>query len=136
MLSRKARHRRPSHHASSAIGSGPGSADRPRPKLLAVRSALGRHVFVFVWLPRDEISTGLRRGHEALHRGKAGAVRGQRQFARRLQRREASEVYSLVPERDDEVKALIDETGRAGDTLGGAFEVVVRGRSIPFAVLR
>ncbi len=40
--------------------------DRPRPKLLAVRSALGRHVFVFVWLPRDDISTGLRRSIEAM----------------------------------------------------------------------
>ena len=40
--------------------------DRPRPKLLAVRSALGRHLFVFVWLPRDEISTGLRRSIEAM----------------------------------------------------------------------
>ena len=40
--------------------------DRPRPKLLAVRSALGRHVFVFVWLPRDEISTGLRRAIETM----------------------------------------------------------------------
>ncbi len=40
--------------------------DRPRPKLLAVRSALGRHLFVFVWLPRDEISTALRRSIEAM----------------------------------------------------------------------
>ena len=40
--------------------------DRPRPKLLAVRSALGRHVFVFVWLPRDDISTGLRRAIGAM----------------------------------------------------------------------
>jgi glutamate dehydrogenase len=40
--------------------------DRPRPKLLAVRSALGRHLFVFVWLPRDEISTALRRSVEAM----------------------------------------------------------------------
>ncbi len=40
--------------------------DRPRPKMLAVRSALGRHLFVFVWLPRDEISTGLRRSIEAM----------------------------------------------------------------------
>jgi glutamate dehydrogenase len=40
--------------------------DRPRPKLLAVRSALGRHLFVFVWLPRDDISTGLRRSIEAM----------------------------------------------------------------------
>ncbi|MFM2410924.1 MAG: hypothetical protein RL481_1752 [Pseudomonadota bacterium] len=40
--------------------------DRPRPKLLAVRSTLGRHLFVFVWLPRDEISTALRRSVEAM----------------------------------------------------------------------
>ena len=40
--------------------------DRPRPKLLAIRSALGRHLFVFVWLPRDDISTGLRRSIEAM----------------------------------------------------------------------
>ncbi|MCW3848167.1 NAD-glutamate dehydrogenase [Sphingomonas sp. LB-2] len=35
-------------------------ADRPRPKLVLVRSALGRHLFAFVWLPRDEVSTGRR----------------------------------------------------------------------------
>ncbi|WP_066779015.1 NAD-glutamate dehydrogenase [Sphingomonas sp. CCH5-D11] len=32
-------------------------ADRPRPKLVLVRSALGRHLFAFVWLPRDDVST-------------------------------------------------------------------------------
>lgn len=35
-------------------------ADRPRSKLVLVRSLLGRHLFAFVWLPRDEISTGRR----------------------------------------------------------------------------
>jgi glutamate dehydrogenase len=29
-------------------------ADRPRSKLVLVRSLLGRHLFAFVWLPRDE----------------------------------------------------------------------------------
>ncbi|WP_254508899.1 chorismate synthase [Anatilimnocola floriformis] len=53
-------------------------------------------------------------------------------FAERLQRREASEVYSLVPERDDEVKQLIDETGKAGDTLGGIVEVRIEG--LPFGL--
>lgn len=53
-------------------------------------------------------------------------------LSERLQRREASEVYSLVPERDDEVKSLIDETGRAGDTLGGIVEVRVEG--LPFGL--
>ncbi|QIG79338.1 NAD-glutamate dehydrogenase [Stakelama tenebrarum] len=35
-------------------------ADRPRSKLVLIRSALGRHLFAFVWLPRDEVSTGHR----------------------------------------------------------------------------
>jgi glutamate dehydrogenase len=48
--------------------------DRPRPKLLAVRSALGRHLFVFVWLPRDDISTGLRRSIEAMLTETRGAT--------------------------------------------------------------
>ena len=34
--------------------------DRPRPKLIAVRSPLGRHLYIFVWLPRDDVSTGMR----------------------------------------------------------------------------
>jgi glutamate dehydrogenase len=48
--------------------------DRPRPKLLAVRSALGRHLFVFVWLPRDDISTGLRRSIESMLTETRGAT--------------------------------------------------------------
>nr|WP_077228383.1 NAD-glutamate dehydrogenase domain-containing protein [Sphingomonas hengshuiensis] len=35
-------------------------ADRPRSKLVLVRSPLGRHLFAFVWLPRDQIATGHR----------------------------------------------------------------------------
>ncbi|MDB5716794.1 MAG: NAD-specific glutamate dehydrogenase, partial [Sphingomonas bacterium] len=35
-------------------------ADRPRPKLLLIPSPLGRHLFAFVWLPRDELSTSRR----------------------------------------------------------------------------
>lgn len=35
-------------------------SDRPRPKLLTMRSALGRHIFAFVWIPRDSISTRMR----------------------------------------------------------------------------
>ncbi|MBL9071934.1 MAG: NAD-glutamate dehydrogenase [Sphingopyxis sp.] len=40
--------------------------DRPRPKIVMVRSALGRHLFAFVWLPRDEVSTGRRLAVESL----------------------------------------------------------------------
>ncbi|HEX8366785.1 MAG TPA: NAD-glutamate dehydrogenase domain-containing protein [Allosphingosinicella sp.] len=32
-------------------------ADRPRPTLLLARSALQGHLFAFVWLPRDELTT-------------------------------------------------------------------------------
>jgi glutamate dehydrogenase len=35
-------------------------ADRPRPKLVLAKDALDRHLFAFVWLPRDELSTARR----------------------------------------------------------------------------
>ncbi|WP_028966805.1 NAD-glutamate dehydrogenase [Sphingomonas phyllosphaerae] len=35
-------------------------ADRPRPKLVLVPSPLGRHLYAFVWLPRDEMTTARR----------------------------------------------------------------------------
>ena len=35
-------------------------ADRPRPKLVLVRSPLGRHLFAFVWLPREDATTARR----------------------------------------------------------------------------
>ncbi len=50
----------------------------------------------------------------------------------RLRRRAASAIYSLDPPRDAEVTALIDETGKAGDTLGGVIEVCVEG--VPFGL--
>ena len=34
--------------------------DRPRPRLVLVRGPLERHLFAFVWLPRDAVSTELR----------------------------------------------------------------------------
>jgi len=35
-------------------------ADRPRPALVLVRSPLKRHLFAFVWLPRDDVTTARR----------------------------------------------------------------------------
>jgi len=35
-------------------------ADRPRPRLVLVRSALGGKLFAFAWLPRDELTTARR----------------------------------------------------------------------------
>ncbi|MEQ8790677.1 MAG: chorismate synthase [Pirellulaceae bacterium] len=46
--------------------------------------------------------------------------------------RDQSEVYGLDPDRDAEIKQLIDETGKAGDTLGGVLEVRVEG--LPFGL--
>ena len=46
--------------------------------------------------------------------------------------REASEIYSLNPLQDKEVKTLIDECGKEGDTLGGILEVRVEG--LPFGL--
>lgn len=53
-------------------------------------------------------------------------------LAERIARREASEIYSLNPQQDDQIKQLIDETGKAGDTLGGVVEVRVEG--LPFGL--
>ena len=50
----------------------------------------------------------------------------------RLKLRDASEIYSLEPARDAEVKALIDEAGKAGDTLGGIVETRVE--NLPFGL--
>jgi chorismate synthase len=46
--------------------------------------------------------------------------------------RDQSEVYSLCPSRDQQVKDLIDKTGKDGDTLGGVLEVRVEG--LPFGL--
>ena len=53
-------------------------------------------------------------------------------YEERLRLREASCIYSLAPERDDEARQLIDDTGQAGDTLGGVVEVVAWG--VPFGL--
>jgi chorismate synthase len=46
--------------------------------------------------------------------------------------RDRSELYSLNPAADDEVKALIDRVGKDGDTLGGIVETRVEG--LPFGL--
>ncbi len=46
--------------------------------------------------------------------------------------RDESVVYSLDPDRDEEIKTLIDRTRRQGDTLGGIMEVRVDG--LPFGL--
>lgn len=40
--------------------------DRPRPRVVMVRSTLERHVFAFVWLSRDQLSTDVRLQIEAM----------------------------------------------------------------------
>ena len=46
-------------------------------------------------------------------------------FDEQLQRRNQSEIYSLNPDQDQEIKALIDSRQKEGDTLGGVIEVRV-----------
>ena len=53
-------------------------------------------------------------------------------WEQRLQRRTTSAIYSLDPDQDQAVIQLIDETGKAGDTLGGVVEVCVEG--LPFGL--
>lgn len=53
-------------------------------------------------------------------------------FEQRLAWRDESIIYSLDPSQDGAVKQLVDETQKAGDTLGGIVEVVVEG--LPFGL--
>jgi len=46
--------------------------------------------------------------------------------------RDGSEIYSLNPDQDPEIKAMVDECQKAGDTLGGVIEVRVEG--VPFGL--
>ena len=48
------------------------------------------------------------------------------------QRRDASEVYCLDPDQDEQIKQWIDSAGKGGDTLGGIVEVRVEG--LPFGL--
>ena len=49
-------------------------ADRPRPTLLLLPGALGRNLYGFVWLPRDELSTARRTQIAAMLEGAIGAT--------------------------------------------------------------
>lgn len=47
--------------------------DRPRPKLHSVMSPLNRHLFAFIWLPRDQLSTARRENIQTLLTEATGA---------------------------------------------------------------
>ncbi|MFB0612052.1 NAD-glutamate dehydrogenase [Aurantiacibacter poecillastricola] len=51
-----------------------GLADRPRPRATMVAAPLGRHLFAFVWLPRDMISTSVRLQVQDMLETRTGAV--------------------------------------------------------------
>ena len=57
-------------------------------------------------------------------------VAGDLEEHRRL--RDESELYTLDPGRDGELKELVDRTGKDGDTLGGVLEIRVEG--VPFGL--
>jgi len=48
--------------------------DRPRPRVVMVRATLERHVFAFVWLPRDQLSTEVRLQIQAMLLATPGAA--------------------------------------------------------------
>ncbi|WP_374407545.1 NAD-glutamate dehydrogenase [Pelagerythrobacter sp.] len=48
--------------------------DRPRPRLALVEAPLARHLFAFVWMPRDMLATQVRHRIEALLEDGAGAT--------------------------------------------------------------
>lgn len=51
-----------------------GLVERPRPRATLVEAPLGRHVFAFVWLPRDMLSTSVRQQIEAMLEEEIGAA--------------------------------------------------------------
>ncbi len=57
---------------------------------------------------------------------RAGSIEQQREW------RDASELYSLDPSKDEGIKQRIDEVGKSGDTLGGVVETRVEG--LPFGL--
>jgi glutamate dehydrogenase len=48
--------------------------DRPRPRVITVSATLERHVFAFVWLPRDQLSTEVRHQIQAMLLNAPGGV--------------------------------------------------------------
>ena len=92
--------------------------DRPRPKLALVKAPLARHLFAFVWLPRDILSTTLRLEIKAL-----------------LERAAKAEVLDWSLQVEGSSLALlrfvidIRETGRTPDeaVLDAEFQMMVRG---------
>ena len=92
--------------------------DRPRPKLALVKAPLARHLFAFVWLPRDILSTTLRLEVAAL-----------------LERAAKADVLDWSLQVEGSSLALlrfvidIRETGRAPDedALDAEFQTMVRG---------
>ncbi len=48
--------------------------DRPRPRLALVEAPLARHLFAFVWLPRDSMSTQVRQQIQALLEEQTGST--------------------------------------------------------------
>ena len=53
-------------------------------------------------------------------------------MAEQRQRRDRSALYTLDPDRDEELKAVVGQAGRQGDTLGGVVEIRVEG--VPFGL--
>lgn len=56
----------------------------------------------------------------------------QLKYEQKVETRDASAIYSLCPDKDQEVIDLIDQTAEEGDTLGGVLEVRVEG--LPFGL--
>ncbi len=48
-------------------------ADRPRPTMLLLPGALRRHLYAFVWLPRDELTTSRRKAIALMLEGEIGS---------------------------------------------------------------
>ncbi len=112
-------------------------SDRPRPKLFLVEGELGRHLFAFVWLPRDEVSTGRRMAIQSMltTAAKASVISwnivledGEAAMLRYTLDLRDGGVVPDAPALDDQLKAMVrgwlpgveEELGELGETSRAA----------------
>jgi glutamate dehydrogenase len=111
--------------------------DRPRPALALVKDLLSRHVFAFVWLPRDALTTQLRLDVGAMLTEASGAkvldwsleVEGSSlaQLLFVLDIREGRKAAGPGPDKASVDDAKLDEAGLDEARLGSTLQIMLRG---------
>ncbi|MBS0255332.1 MAG: NAD-glutamate dehydrogenase [Proteobacteria bacterium] len=94
--------------------------DRPRPRLALVRAPLDRHLFAFVWLPRDALNTTLRTRIAAMLEAASGAR--VLDWALEVESNALAELRFVLDIREAGIPATLDETA-----LDAQLQAMLRG---------